>query len=144
VALLDVNMLIALAWPSHVHHQPAVSWFKSNHAVGWSTCPMTQCAFVRVSSNPRIIPEAVTPCEAVALLREMTSLTHHRFWPDSLPFHEAPIPTALITGHHQVSDAYLLGLAIHHKGKLVTFDRGMAELLPERSGHRSALEIITA
>ena len=142
VGLLDVNVLIALAWPSHVHHREAHAWFAANRSAGWATCPLTQCAFVRLSSNPKIIPEAVTPVEALALLHEMVSLEHHVFWPDSIPFHREPVPTELLVSHRQVTDAYLLGLSISHKGKLVTLDRGVAALLSPGSAHRDALEVL--
>jgi len=140
--LLDVNMLVALAWPSHVHHRAAHAWFATHRSAGWATCPLTQCAFVRVSSNPKIIPEAVTPLEALALLREMVSLDDHVFWPDDVPFHGEPVPTELLAGHRQVTDAYLLGLCIRHKGKLVTLDRSVAALLPPGSGHLDVLEVL--
>ena len=142
VGLLDVNMLIALAWPSHVHHREAHAWFAANRSGGWATCPLTQCAFVRVSSNPKIIPEAVTPMEALALLKEMVSLEHHVFWPDDVPFDRELAPTELLVGHRQVTDAYLLGLSIRHKGKLVTLDRSVAALLPPRSAHLDVLEVL--
>ena len=61
VRLLDINLLIALAWPSHVHHRQAHAWFAENAPSGWATCPFTQCGFVRISSNPQIIPEADSP-----------------------------------------------------------------------------------
>ena len=144
VGLLDVNVLIALAWPSHVHHRHAHAWFAANQSTGWATCPFTQCAFVRVSSNSRIIPEAVTPMAALALLREMVSLPHHSFWPDDVPFCKETVPTELLVSHGQITDAYLLGLSIRNRGKLVTLDRGVAALLPKESPHRAALEILTA
>lgn len=142
VRLLDVNMLIALAWPSHVHHRKAHAWFAANRSSGWASCPLTQCAFVRVSSNPKIIPEAVMPMEALALLKEMVSLEDHVFWPDDVPFYREPVPTELLVGHRQVTDAYLLGLSIRHNGKLVTLDRGVAALLPPGSPHLDALEVV--
>jgi uncharacterized protein len=144
VGLLDVNVLIALAWPSHVHHRQAHAWFTANHSSGWATCPLTQCGFVRVSSNPKIIAEAVTPQEALALLREMLSLKHHVFWPDNLPLQRGAVPTELLVSHRQIIDAYLLGLCIKNKGKLITFDRGLAALVSSKSGHRGALEILPA
>lgn len=144
VGLLDVNVLIALAWPSHVHHRCALTWFAANQAAGWATCPLTQCAFIRVSSNPRIIPEAVTPREALALLQKIVSLDHHVFWPDAVPFHHEAIPTELLVSHRQITDAYLLGVSIQNKGKLVTLDRGVAALLPLESPHGNALEILTS
>ncbi|HOZ49130.1 MAG TPA: PIN domain-containing protein [Candidatus Hydrogenedentes bacterium] len=144
VGLLDVNVLIALAWPSHVHHREAHAWFAANRAAGWATCPLTQSAFVRVSSNPRIIPEAVTPLEALALLHEVVRLDHHVFWPDDMPFDRESLRTELLVSHRQVNDAYLLGLAIRNNGKLVTFDRGIAALLPPESANRGALEILAS
>lgn len=143
IGLLDVNLLIALAWPSHVHHELAHHWFSDNQSAGWATCPMTQCAFVRISSNPRIIEDAETPMGAMDMLRKLTAVKGHRFWPDDLPFHGEAQATGLIVGHGQVADAYLLGLANHHKGKLVTLDRGLKALLPPGVG-AGVLEIVGA
>ncbi|MFO7534619.1 MAG: TA system VapC family ribonuclease toxin [Kiritimatiellia bacterium] len=142
VSLLDVNMLIALAWPSHVHHRQAHGWFSQNAARGWATCPLTQCAFVRISSNPKIIPEAVMPAEALALLRQMVGLKTHTFWKDEIGILDKSVPSALLVGHRQITDAYLLGLAIRHDGRLVTLDGGVADLLPPGSPHRDALHVL--
>jgi predicted nucleic acid-binding protein len=65
-ALLDINVLVALAWPNHVHHETALHWFEVNHTYGWATSPLTQSGFVRVSPisastvtpNPRAKPSA--------------------------------------------------------------------------------------
>jgi toxin-antitoxin system PIN domain toxin len=59
VALLDVNALVALAWDSHVHHAAMRTWFAANSAGGWATCPMTESGFVRVSSNPKVLPSPI-------------------------------------------------------------------------------------
>lgn len=142
VGLLDANVLIALAWPSHVHHRHAHSWFALNYSAGWATCPLTQNAFVRVSSNPRFVSPAVSPRKAAALLREVVSLPNHVFWPEDVQFGDEHIPTELLLSHRQVTDAYLLGLSIRNEGKLVTFDQGIAALLSNESPHRSALEIL--
>lgn len=142
VGLLDVNILIALAWPSHVHHGAAHAWFAEQSNSGWATCPLTQCAFVRISSNPKVIPEAVTPGEALALLRDMVALEHHVFWPDDLPLADESVPTGLVLGHQQITDAYLLGLALHHGGKLVTLDRSLAALAPAGAAASNGLEIV--
>lgn len=142
VGLLDVNMLIALAWPSHIHHRRAQAWFAKHSSAGWATCPLTQCAFVRISSNPKIIPEAVTPNEALTLLSTVVSLESHTFWDDDIPLLNDAVPTGLLMGHRQITDAYLLGLAIHHGGRLVTLDGGLSSLLPQRSPHAKALLIV--
>lgn len=142
VGLLDVNVLIALAWPSHVHHGAAHAWFSSNHAAGWATCPITQSAFVRVSSNPMIIEDAVSPKEALVLLTHITSLNGHVFWADELPLDDVKIPTDLLVGHRQVTDAYLLGLSIYRGGKLVTFDRRISALLPADESLAGVVELV--
>ena len=133
----DIAQGIALAWPSHIHHQQAHTWFTANTSSGWATCPLTQCGFVRLSSNVRIIPEAVSPQQAIALLKKIVDRPHHTFWPDSISIASAEtIPTDLLVGHRQVTEAYLLGLAIHHQGRLATLDRSMVHLLPVDSPHK--------
>lgn len=142
IGLLDVNMLIALAWPSHVHHECAHAWFAANASAGWATCPLTQCAFVRISSNPKIIPEAVASREALSLLRKVVRLRSHTFWKDDIAILDDAIPASLLLGHRQVTDAYLLGLAIHRGGRLVTLDSGLSSLFPQGSPHGKALHIV--
>ena len=142
VGLLDVNMLIALAWPSHVHHQAAHAWFGKHSTEGWATCPVTQCGFVRISSNPAIIREAVTPRQAMDHLGQIIQQKGHVFWPDDIGLLDALMPTQLLVGHRQVTDAYLLGLALRRKGRLVTLDAGLAALLPARSPQREALCLV--
>src|SRR5712692_653800 len=69
-----VNLLIALAWPSHVHHRQAQEWFARRKKAGFRTCPLTETGFVRISSNPQFTPDAVSPSDALALLGRITSL----------------------------------------------------------------------
>ncbi|HEX2254858.1 MAG TPA: TA system VapC family ribonuclease toxin [Thermoanaerobaculia bacterium] len=129
--LLDLNLLIALAWPQHVHHGAALAWFRDNQASGWATCPLTESGFVRVSSNQRIIEQARTPQEAIALLRKITGLPHHVFWRDDVALSRSElIAPQKIVGHRQVTDAHLLAVALAHGGRIATFDRGLRELTP--------------
>ena len=144
IFLLDVNILIALTWPSHVHHREAQAWFAGNAAKGWATCPLTQCAFVRISSNQKIIPEAVTPKEALTLLDEIVSQKTHVFWKDDISILDKHVPSGLLVGHRQTTDAYLLGLAILNGGCLATLDRGLSNLISTSSPHRNALHILQA
>ena len=130
VYLLDVNVLIALAWPQHVHHKAAHAWFDKVGGKRWASCPLTQLAFVRISSNPKIIAGAVSPRAAMHALSQMTTLPGHRFWPDDLPLSGmASLSSAALVGHRQVTDAYLLEVARHHHGALATLDGGITELL---------------
>jgi toxin-antitoxin system PIN domain toxin len=134
-ALLDVNTLVALAWPNHVHHAAAHRWFARQARTGWATCSLVELGFVRVSSNPRVIPSAVSPQEAAALLRRITALPHHHFWTDDLRFATSPhVALDRVVGHQQITDAHLVGLAVRHRGRLVTFDGGLRSLVP--AGHR--------
>lgn len=135
-------MLIALAWPSHVHHDKAQAWFSENASSGWATCPMTQCGFVRISSNKKIIPEAVTPKEALALIRDVLKHKAHTFWADDIGILDDHIPSQLLVGHRQIIDVYLLGLAIRQGGRLVTLDGGLSALLSTQSPHHAALHIL--
>ena len=143
--LLDVNVLIALAWPTHVHHGAAQTWFRTTGQRAWATCPLTQTAFVRISSNPKFIDGAVTPNQAVELLAEVTQAPQHEFWPDILSLGETDaIAWAHVVGHRQVTDAYLLALAKTHGGKLATLDGGVAALLPTAKEQQTLLEFISA
>lgn len=129
--LLDVNVLIALAWPLHVHHVIAHAWFEKVGQQSWSTCPLTQLAFVRISSNAKIISTAVSPRAAVQALGTMVALAGHVFWAEDLEVNDlASFTSSALVGHRQVTDAYLIELAKRHKGKVATLDAGLADLLP--------------
>ena len=128
--LLDVNVLVALAWPSHSHHDRAQAWFARHGAEGWATCPFTETAFVRILSNLTFSPDAVSPREATNLLGANVDHPHHKFWADDVTFVDAVRPFAhSLVGHQQVADAYLLGLAIHKKGAFATMDHSIQALL---------------
>ena len=128
VHLLDVNVLIALGWPSHQHHASAHKWFLSNAADGWATCPLTQCAFVRISSNPKAVGSALTPPQAVAAIAQITTHPQHVFWPDDLPIASTYFPVAALQGHQQITDAYLLALCASRGGRLATFDNAIGTI----------------
>jgi toxin-antitoxin system PIN domain toxin len=144
VVLLDVNVLVALAWPNHIHHELAHLWFEKNHANGWATCPLTQSGFVRVSSNRGITPEAKTPAEALVLLKRITEVEGHVFWMDDVDLTRSEmIATDRIQGYRQVTDAHLVALAIRHRGRLATFDRGIAGVVPVSTNIAELLVFLT-
>ena len=119
-ALLDANVLLALAWPNHQFHAAAHRWFAREAAAGWSTCALTQLAFVRLSANPAFTRFAAAPGDAARLLGLFTGHVGHRYW-DSAPA-LAPSDFARVLGHQQVNEAWLLALAAQRGGRLVTFD----------------------
>ena len=127
-SLLDVNVLIALAYEGHVGHSLVQDWFRES-AGTWATCPLTESGFVRIACNPSAIGQSVKVHEALRVLSTITVRPGYRFWPAEITFAEAVKPfRERLFGHRQVTDAYLLGLAIKNKGRLVTLDRGLAEL----------------
>lgn len=131
VSLLDVNVLVALAWPVHEHHELATQWFRHNQQAGWATCPLTQSGFVRVSSNRKVTPDANSPRESVVALRRILALPHHVFFPDDISMVSSQfVDPAKLLGYRQVTDAHLLGIALRHDGRLATFDRGVFDLVP--------------
>ena len=141
-ALLDVNFLVALSWPNHVHHQAARTWFSRHSPTGWATTPVTEAGFVRVSSNPHIIPTAVTPATALSVLDRMCGLVGHRFWADSARLLDAQVDLSRLAAHRQVTDAHLIVVAAGSGGRLVTFDTGIPQLL--RPADRHLVEVVRA
>jgi uncharacterized protein len=128
-ALLDVNVLVAIAWPNHVHHPIARDWFLASRSGAWATCPVTESGFVRVSSNPKALPAAVSPAEAIELLVRLRAQPGHTFWTDPVSLaSSAHVPRSHLVSHKQVTDAHLLALAREHGGRIATFDRGFVAL----------------
>lgn len=105
-------------------------WFGLSARKGWATCGLTQAGFVRIISNPASSSDALSPRQAMELLSSNLDHSGHRFWGDEGGFLSAAPLADRIAGHRQVTDAFLLGLAIHHKGKLATLDRAMISLVP--------------
>ena len=141
IALPDVNVLIALAWPNHVHHDAARSWFATNRSAGWATCTMTEAGFVRVSCNRSAVKQEVTPLDAIALLRRLRRRESHAFWAQDRSITSLPDEVlARIQGYRQITDAVLVALAMQGGGQLATFDSGIKSLLP-RSRQQSVFVI---
>jgi toxin-antitoxin system PIN domain toxin len=125
-------VLVALAWPAHVHHAIAHRWFGRSRKHGWATCPVTQAGFVRVLSNPSFSPDALTPREALAQLREMTALPGHIFFLDDVSLVGSKfLAPEKLQGYRQVSDAHLLSVALRNRGVFATLDRGARSLVPK-------------
>lgn len=122
-ALLDVNVLIALLDAAHVHHASAMRWLDENIRHGWASCPLTQNGCVRILAQPNY-PNSVPAVQAAARLREAVRTVHHAFWPDDLSALDDDLFNwTHLLGSRQLTDAYLLALAVRHKGRFVTLDR---------------------
>jgi len=140
-ALLDLNILTALLWPAHEHHEAAHRWFGRRGNARWATCSLTQLGFVRIVSNPAFSRDALSPAEAVELLSQNVQHARHEFWTEDLQVPEAVKGMEpRLQGYRQLTDAYLLALANRRKGVLTTFDRGLRTLAGERLGY--ALEVV--
>jgi toxin-antitoxin system PIN domain toxin len=128
--LLDVNVLVSMAWPNHVHHGQAQRWFRNRAAGLWATTPVTESGFVRISSNRAAIPTAVTPSEALALLARIRQVHDHVFLPDDLEqvIGNGHLHAGRVVSHRLVTDAHLLALARRHGARLATLDRGVAAM----------------
>jgi uncharacterized protein len=126
VWLLDANLLIALTHAAHIHHTEAHAWFSAHPKRRWATCALTQLAFVRLTSNPKIVGSEITPAQAMQAVETMVAQPQHEYWPDGQePLQMATLQSPALVGHRQVTDAYLLGLAVHHQQRLATLDRGL-------------------
>ena len=125
-ALFDVNVLIALHDSDHVHHHVASAWLQENGEHGWASCPLTQNGCLRIMAQPGYgKPQPLATL--VAMLGRSTSTRFHEFWADSISLLDAAqFHHAHIHNPRQLTDLYLLALAVHHGGRLVTFDRLIA------------------
>lgn len=102
------------------------AWFAENRARGWATCPLTENGFVRISSNPQVLPSPIGVDAAIGVLKALSALDGHRFLTDDVSLTDESFPT--IRGHRQVTDAHLLAIARRHGARLVTFDAGASAL----------------
>lgn len=142
--LLDTNMLLAWLWPKHEYHASALKWLEQNLKHGWATCPFTETGFLRIVSNKSFSEFAPNVTEAhQTLRRQMTPESGHRFWPADLTC-ASPDSGYLrrLTGHQQITDAYLLWLAVQNGGSLVTRDHRIKTLAPEGSQAFNSLLIL--
>ena len=124
-ALLDVNVLIALLDADHASHDSAISWFAKHAREGWASCPITQNGCIRIMSNPGY----PNPLPVQAVIERLANASHediHEFWPDEVSLLDSDVvDSSRIHGPRQLTDIYLLALAVQHKGRLVTFDTGI-------------------
>lgn len=139
VSLLDVNVLVALSFADHVHHDLAHDWFADHRHEGWATCPLTENGLIRVALQQPSDDVLVRAADVVANLERFCRDKLHRAWTDSISLTDSTLfAPQFISGHRQTTDVCLLGLAKKMGGRLATFDRtipvkavrgGTAELL---------------
>jgi toxin-antitoxin system PIN domain toxin len=143
IALLDINILVALMDEDHVHHQLAHDWFEDNKEAGWASCPLTENGLLRTFSNPAFIDPPVPLPELIGLLKRFCERSAHHFWADDISLRDPTVfLMTAVRGYRQLTDVYLLGLAVKHRGKFVTLDSGVP-LGAVVGAKREQLEVIT-
>jgi uncharacterized protein len=127
--LLDLNALVFLADTESPHYPAVQNWFDTVGKEDWGVCPLTEAGFVRVTTNPAYGGATRTVAQATAILAAFAAYPGYRYWPISESWSSVTAPfAARLFGHQQVTDAYLLGLAVKHNGTLVTFDKAIKYL----------------
>jgi len=139
--LLDVNVLIALIDPTHVGHDAAHRWFSNTGAGSWATCPLTENGVIRVVGHPKYPNSAGSPAAVAPIIARLCALPGHVFWKDDLSLIGSNLVNVdQIATPGQVTDTYLLALAVANKGQLATFDRRLSIRAVRRG--RAALHLI--
>jgi toxin-antitoxin system PIN domain toxin len=124
-ALFDVNVLIALLDTDHVGHSVATDWFVVQLEYGWASCPITENGTARIMASAGY----PNPLPVAAILQRLgmaKATEHYRFWPDEVSLTDVEIFNHNeLLGPKQITDRYLLALAVRNNGRFVTFDQGV-------------------
>lgn len=125
-ALLDVNMLVALLDAGHLHHRLASDWLAAHQDEGWASCPLTQNGCLRIMSLAGY-PNSQPVARVAERLAQAVAHSSHEFWPDSISLLDAGrLQWERVLSSRQVTDIYLLALAVAHDARLVTLDQGIS------------------
>lgn len=139
--LLDVNVLLALLDPVHVHHEVAHAWFATVR-VSWASCNLTENGALRIMAHPRYGNAVASAAVAAELLQALCSQSGHVFWPGDVSLLDSPlVDHSRLLASDQVTDTYLLALAVQHGGRLATFDKRLVTSAVR--GGEQALHVIT-
>lgn len=141
IHLLDVSLLIALIDPRHVDHGRAHDWFGGHSADGWATCPLTQNGVIRIVGHSSYPNSPGAPSVVASTLAAVLDWPGHQFWPDDVSLLTDPlVDRSRLLRSKQITDTYLLALAVKHGGRLATLDRRLAT--DAVSGGREALVLL--
>jgi toxin-antitoxin system PIN domain toxin len=141
VRLLDVNLLLALSDPRHVHHELAHRWFSATGRSAWATCPITENGFIRIASHPSYPNSPGGVSCVTTILRKFMNCGGHHFWPDSVSLADETLFTlGQAIASNKTTDVYLLGLAVKNGGKLATLDNSIPSHLVANGAQ--ALEVV--
>lgn len=139
--LLDVNVLIALIDPTHVGHDAAHQWFDQEGRSAWATCPLTENGVVRIVGHTKYPNSPGSPAVVASIIARLRFLPGHVFWPDDLSLVSSDhVDPSLLLTSGQVTDSYLLALAVSRDGRLATFDQRLSTKAVR--GGRAALHVL--
>ena len=124
--LLDGNVLMSATIPDHPHHDRVHRWLASVKHDGFATCPVTEGTLLRIHMQYAADKSSAAAWGALASIHAHPK---HVFWPENFSYTEIA-PTRL-TGHRQLTDAWLAELARRKGGKLATLDEALSALWPE-------------
>lgn len=139
--LLDINVLLALSDPLHMHHEAAHQWFAQKGKKSWATCPLTENGFVRIASHPQYPNRPGDALTVLAILRKFCQMKGHQFWIEDITIRNL-LPADVILSSNQITDVYLLALAAHKGGRLATLDQRIQ--VKAVTGGQAALELIVS
>ena len=139
VYLLDVNILLALSDPMHIHHDVSHDWFSQRGHRGWATCPITENGYIRIASHPKYPNSPGSPSITMEILRRFCAHENHVFWENGLSLRES-LTSDTVVAHKHITDIYLLALAIRHGGKLMTLDQSIP--IASIAGGAEAIEVL--
>jgi len=137
--LLDVNVLLALSDPMHVHHDVSHQWFAEVGRASWATCPITENGFMRIASHTKYPNRPGNANLVLSLLKQFCAAEGHEFWAEDISLRNLLQQDVALT-YNQITDLYLLGLAVHKGGKLATLDQHIP--IKSLEGGSSSLEVI--
>ncbi len=137
--LVDVNLLVALTTGDHVHHACAKNWFYASPTLQWAVCAFTEAGFLRNATAPHSGQIAMS--EATAILKQLARHPGYRYLPITADWETLCGPFfPRLYGTKQVTDAYLLGLALREGLILTTFDKALLHLAGEHKKYVLVLE----
>jgi len=129
IHLLDINVLIALCDPAHPHAAAARRFFNiSLTRDGWATCPLIENGFLRILGSRKYPGGPGSPQAARPILAGLLATPGHQFWPDDLTLMAGGVFPNLPTSE-DITDVYLLALAVKHCARFATFDAGIHTVL---------------
>ncbi len=122
-SFFDVSTLLALFDPKHLHHVKASAWWRAHRGLGWASSPTTQNGVLRIASGASY-SNPIKLADALVVVRQWTNAPQHVFWPDDVSLLDpSVIDHNNLFGRRQITDAYLLALAIKNGGRFVTMDQ---------------------